>query len=978
MAKLRFITDSQLRAYSSGEVTNPGDFNMKYDYPRDITKGIFDHNIFGSIYPDKCNCGRTKGGIPCRICGSNPISLHERLTRVGHIELPCYYVSPVAFPLLMKLLKNSKSVQGADKIKSTKQLYISQWTITDSVISYTNDGEYQGISGLLLALGNLNKPVDSILEYVHSVLLVPGIEYRRVSWWMSNGKKSLVVDPINNFYMSLLSMIKDSKGSLLELGYIAYLAEMISDKLSKVLKESKKNYARKMQNTRVRNSGRGTIVSNVDIDIEHVSLPQSMIYDIFAQQYSVYLERLGYDHNTALLMIKCCDSDAMRHFSSWVEDKTVLIGRQPTLHKGSVLALKVSIDLSDDQVIGLNPAMLKSLNADFDGDQVWVYAVPDEYTASVQGLSPRYHKKYIKNGKYLVGFSQAQMSAFLVYGRINRKSTIDRINLDKDEEYIFSKDESIVTEGGLTTLRRLYLNQLLGIDLDVISNYQDYTADTLNTVLGMLSESDDVSRIHLLQTLLGKFITLQGYSTIELDRLTKNVDAFSRELLDLSKSASNSMFDVVRAYDKMIENYTSQLKSDERIRVSDRAKSSALMTLALPSVIFDKDGNSVITTTSYLGGLSFRDMVTQGMNNRNVQYVKKVSVPESGYVFRQLTNLAANYSAVNDEDEYTGEGVLVSGQDAVDRTTLDGRRITVPTDNVYVRSILDIKSKSIPLTCTTYSKSNVGYGYDVASAFQEEITQSQLALKHGGSAFAPDAANLITKVPAKVVSVEHSVLTAITDKGDEIKYYVSKSIHYMDKLEPDSFNSYDAMVTPSYSLRNIIATIGSIGVSSEVSELNIKPLIGDVVALVDGTIEVTSKGVVIGGILHKFTSTCIYPDGYKVKRGTLLTTGALNIKSAINKIGWRDSFYVFRDYIRKHNNLNSHMLEFMYNLLTPDEKYIKVNKQLNSRESVMDKVIYQNAKSTLRSAAAKGEEVRVDSLLTTLYLSHGINTNRES
>ena len=978
MAKLKFITDSQLRSYSAGEITSPGDFNMKYDYPKAISKGIFDHTIFGSIYPDKCNCGRSKGSLPCRVCGSSPLPAHERLTRVGHIELPCYYVAPVAFPLLMKYLKSNKNIKDSEKIKSTKQLYISQWTVVDDVVCYTDDGEYQGISGLLLALGDLDKPVDTILEYVHSVLLVPGIAYRRVSWWMSNGKKSLVVDPINNFYMSLLSMIKDSKGSILELGYIAYLAEMISEKLSKVLKESKKNYARKMQNTRVRNSGRGTIVSNVNIDIEHVSLPQSMVYDMFAQQYSMYLESLGYDHNTALLLIKCNDPEAMSYFNSWVEGRTVLIGRQPTLHKGSILALKVIIDLSDDQVIGLNPAMLKSLNADFDGDQVWVYAVPEEYVDSVQELSPKYHKKYIKNGKYLVNFSQAQLSAFLVYGRINRKSTSTTINLDKDEEYIFSRDESIVVDKGLTSLRRLYLNQELGLDLDVISNYQDYTADTINTVLGILSDAGDSTTIHKLQTFLGRFITIQGYSTIELDRLTKNVDDYSKDLLRLAGSKNANVFDVVKAYDKMAEKYTAQLKSDERVSVSDRAKTSALMTLALPSVIFDKDGNSTVTTTTYLSGLSFRDMIVQGMNNRNVQYVKKVSVPESGYVFRQLTNLAANYSAVADKDEYTGEGILVSGKDAVDRTTLDGRRITSPTDNVYVRSILDIKSNAVPVSCTTYAKPNVGYGYDITSAFEEEITQSQLGLKHGGSAFSPDSANLVTKVSASVVSLERNILTAVTDEGEELKYYVSKSIHFMDRLEPGAFNSYDSMVTPSYGLKNIIATIGSIGVSSDVSVLNIKPLIGDVVALVDGTVEVTNKGVIIGGILHKFSSTCCYPSGYHVTKGTLLTVGALDIKSAISKIGWRESFYVFRDYIRHFNNLSSQILEFMYNLLTPNEKYLKVSKQLNARESIMDKVIYQNAKATLRSAAMKGDDVQVDSLLTTLYLSHGINSNSKS
>ena len=48
-------------------------------------------------------------------------------------------------------------------------------------------------------------------------------------------------------------------------------------------------------------------------------------------------------------------------------DDYVLINRQPTLHKPSILGVKVKID--DKKTIRMNLAITKPLNADFDGDE---------------------------------------------------------------------------------------------------------------------------------------------------------------------------------------------------------------------------------------------------------------------------------------------------------------------------------------------------------------------------------------------------------------------------------------------------------------------------------------------------------------------------------------------------------------------------------------------------------------------------------
>ena len=60
----------------------------------------------------------------------------------------------------------------------------------------------------------------------------------------------------------------------------------------------------------------------------------------------------------------------------------VLLNRQPTLHKGSMMAMEVVI--RDSKTIRMNLAVCKSFNADFDGDEMNLH-VPQ----SVEALRKR-------------------------------------------------------------------------------------------------------------------------------------------------------------------------------------------------------------------------------------------------------------------------------------------------------------------------------------------------------------------------------------------------------------------------------------------------------------------------------------------------------------------------------------------------------------------------------------------------------------
>ena len=81
----------------------------------------------------------------------------------------------------------------------------------------------------------------------------------------------------------------------------------------------------------------------------------------------------------------------------------VLFNRQPTLHKQSIMAHRVII--SDDETLGLNPAVCTPYNADFDGDEMNIHVLQN-YMAECEAselMSVRKNLLNSKNGKPNIG-----------------------------------------------------------------------------------------------------------------------------------------------------------------------------------------------------------------------------------------------------------------------------------------------------------------------------------------------------------------------------------------------------------------------------------------------------------------------------------------------------------------------------------------------------------------------------------------------
>lgn len=126
----------------------------------------------------------------------------------------------------------------------------------------------------------------------------------------------------------------------------------------------------------------------------------------------------------------------------------VLFGRQPTLHKGSMIARKIKIIKNDAglnghrpiRTIRMNLAQNKTYNADFDGDEMNLY-IPQSYEAIAELKWLSSTEALLKSGqssRLLLCITQDALTAGYIftageYKNVNgERKFIDKVKIDKD------------------------------------------------------------------------------------------------------------------------------------------------------------------------------------------------------------------------------------------------------------------------------------------------------------------------------------------------------------------------------------------------------------------------------------------------------------------------------------------------------------------------------------------------------------------
>lgn len=119
-------------------------------------------------------------------------------------------------------------------------------------------------------------------------------------------------------------------------------------------------------------SGRGTAVPDANLGMDHVGLPEPMLWGMYDKMIVARMVRQGYGALEARERVTKRDAVAREAMLQETRERPVLINRAPTLHRWSIVAAyPVPVQ---GKTIRVNPFIEKGMNLDYDGDTLQVHA----------------------------------------------------------------------------------------------------------------------------------------------------------------------------------------------------------------------------------------------------------------------------------------------------------------------------------------------------------------------------------------------------------------------------------------------------------------------------------------------------------------------------------------------------------------------------------------------------------------------------
>lgn len=833
LPRILILTDDLIAQYSENNVLNEyRDIDLRVitklaPYPN----GVYDQDIFGSLFSDRCNCGSMRTpGYPCPRCGSMILTDDEQYKRFARIELPVFYTTVYKQKRLIKLIKANFNVVTDFKSKffadlhwtTDKALDICQWnydpnnkdtlTLSDTITDYTNCS-WEGLLKILTE--NFPDLVNEFRSYINQYVLVVPIALRapviRVN---DNGERKLennlitiiyknIIYAIQNYYNEEFPSIKSEASKAMFRGCLRRLISHNLNKLSNLLQSSKSNMARYMQSHRLANSGRCVIVEDANLKVDEVTIPRFLMYECCREEFIKFIAKKKNINEKEAEIIYRTQSDledTQKMFDEYINGepgkpetaKYVIINRAPTLYSYGMFACRVK--LTYDYCMKIPQGLCPPLNADFDGDQMAFYAVPKELNNDVnEGLGAKSRFFYRKNNKPLFVPDQEILQGLILATRITIQpnplkfdSIAEAKQYRKEHPDKFKWQTQCVIDGKRTTLGRAILSEMFGKDIDSYLN--SIKADSIDgkNALWLYEQmrdydpNDRVTRIRNIQRFAVQVATMSGSTAIRLADLYLNIDDEYYE--EMKKIAANEdlpekvkemkIRDIYANYQtKMLKNIPEEVR--QTIKDSVTSKVDQLIAMALPQINVGPDGSFHLGTSSLARGMSSHDYIWHAVDNRAVQDIKQQDVPQSGYVTRQYVYLASEW-VFRDREDKKNKGILVEGKFADGRTLVDGSIQKGPAKTpVLVRSVI---TSTLPAGIITHDmitnkfqyKDGDRIGMTSITSFTESLTQAGLALKHGGNLMSLDDREELLAPEDGTVKIVDNIWIQFTGKSGKV------------------------------------------------------------------------------------------------------------------------------------------------------------------------------------------------------------------
>lgn len=242
------------------------------------------------------------------------------------------------------------------------------------------------------------EPPKNLMRYL--LIPPPGIRSKSDIEWP---------DRISSMYEDLIGLVRNKDKNLsTQRGSLESVKESDINKITRKIEEifgasgstgiiellsGKKGVFRKLCfGKRTESSARSVITGDPSLDVDQVYIPKVLANNLFIKCVakrdggSYYVKKdLPLDEWHLIPGMEC-----IRKIR---DDDLVLINRQPTLSKGSILAFRTKIRADDILTIGIHPNVTRTFNADFDGDEMNIFCFPDSEGLRKCKIDERYVAK---------------------------------------------------------------------------------------------------------------------------------------------------------------------------------------------------------------------------------------------------------------------------------------------------------------------------------------------------------------------------------------------------------------------------------------------------------------------------------------------------------------------------------------------------------------------------------------------------------
>jgi DNA-directed RNA polymerase beta subunit/DNA-directed RNA polymerase beta' subunit len=455
--------------------------------------------------------------------------------------------------------------------------------------------------------------------------------------------------------------------------------------------------------------GNSVIAIGPDLGIDEIGLPYKMAEIIYEPWILRKLHQLGHkvskiEYNNLKeknpLLIRTIVQDI-------VKERPVLVNRNPSLHKGSIMAFNPM--LIAGKSLKINPLILNPFNADFDGDQMPVHVpVSKEAVAQAYKMVPSLNFYNPKNDSAHINFDQEYVAGIALMTEEGQK-TKQKFRTFKDAEKAYETNKIRVTDQikigrKSTSFGREQLEKTIPKEFKIKVD-RVFTKTDIQNILSKMVKDGSVSKYTDVINKLKDFGSKYSYD-----------EAFSFSLNDIKPKPEIRAKILAPSHALIRKALTDDKKKDIIMKYSDLAGNSLKAGFAkehnrffLPSIYGSKKispdvmrqitvtpfyasgvGDKLIDTPidkSYSEGLDIHDNFLMAYGARKGLVDKVSSVEEPGVLSKELIG---SFSGVNisGTDCGTTNGVPVSTSDSFN---LQGRVLAKKCNGVKAGTILTSK-----------------------------------------------------------------------------------------------------------------------------------------------------------------------------------------------------------------------------------------------------------------------------------------------